>query len=86
MNWKLNSHEKYKQDYVKWEKENKGNVVNHEIFESVINSKIQMTYKKVNKWLEEGIVEAGYELKDDETIKLTIPKIVTIYPDFTANQ
>ena len=24
MNWKLNSHEKYKQDYVKWEKENKG--------------------------------------------------------------
>ena len=30
-------------------------------------------------------VVAGTELKDDETIKLTIPKIVTIYPDFTAS-
>ncbi len=39
---------------------NKGNVVSHEIFESVIKSRIQMTYKKVNKWLEEGIVEEGY--------------------------
>lgn len=51
--------------------DSKGNVVNHEIFESVINSKIQMTYKKVNKWLEEGIVEAGYELYAD---KLTLMK------------
>lgn len=49
----------------------KGNVVNHEIFESVINSKIQMTYKKVNKWLEEGIVEVGYEAYTD---KLTLMK------------
>lgn len=39
----------------------KGNVVSHDIFESVIKSRIQMTYKKVNKWLEEGIVEEGYE-------------------------
>lgn len=39
----------------------KGNVVSHEIFESVIKSRIQMTYKKVNKWLDEGIVEEGYE-------------------------
>lgn len=30
-------------------------------------------------------IEVGTELKDDETIKLTIPKIVTIYPDFTSN-
>ena len=41
--------------------DNKGNVVSHEIFESIIKSRIQMTYKKVNKWLEEGIVEEGYE-------------------------
>lgn len=39
----------------------KGNVVSHEIFESVIKSRIQMTYNKVNKWLDEGIIEDGYE-------------------------
>ena len=39
----------------------KGNVVSHEIFESVIKSRIQMTYKKVNKWLEEKVIEDGYE-------------------------
>ena len=39
----------------------KGKVVSHEIYEGYIKSRIQMTYKKVNKWLEEGIVEDGYE-------------------------
>lgn len=39
----------------------KGNVVSHDIYESYIKSRIQMTYKKVNKWLEENIVEEGYE-------------------------
>lgn len=38
-----------------------GKVVSHEIFESVIKSRIQMTYKKVNKWLDEGVIEEGYE-------------------------
>ena len=38
-----------------------GKVVSHNIFESVIKSRIQMTYKKVNKWLDEGIIEQGYE-------------------------
>lgn len=38
-----------------------GEVVNYEIFESVIKSKIQMTYKKVNSILEENIVPLGYE-------------------------
>ena len=51
--------------------DNKGNVVNHEIFESTIKSRIQMTYKKVNKWLEEGIVEEGYA---EYTDKLTLMK------------
>lgn len=41
--------------------DNKGNVVSHEIFESVIKSNIQMTYKKVNKWLDEHIISEGYE-------------------------
>ncbi len=39
----------------------KGKVVNYDIFESVIKSRIQMTYKKVNKFLEENIVVEGYE-------------------------
>ena len=38
-----------------------GKVVSHEIFESIIKSRIQMTYKKVNKWLDENIIEEGYE-------------------------
>lgn len=49
----------------------KGNVVSHEIYQSVIKSRIQMTYKKVNKWLEEGIICEGYEPYVD---KLTIMK------------
>ncbi len=48
-----------------------GKVVNYEIYESVIKSNIQMTYKKVNKFLEEGIVEEGYE---SFTEKLTLMK------------
>ena len=51
--------------------DNKGNIVNHEIYESAIKSRIQMTYKKVNKWLEEGIIEEGYE---PYTEKLTLMK------------
>ena len=39
----------------------KGKQVNYEIFESVIKSRIQMTYKKVNSILEENIVPEGYE-------------------------
>ncbi len=53
--------------------DSKGNVVEHEIFESVIKSRIQMTYKKVNKWLEEGIVENGYQ---EFTQNLTLMKEV----------
>lgn len=40
---------------------NHGNVVNYDIFDSIIKSKIQMTYKKVNLFLEENIVSEGYE-------------------------
>ncbi len=38
-----------------------GEVVEYDIFESVIKSKIQMTYKKVNSILENNIVPNGYE-------------------------
>jgi len=38
-----------------------GEVVDYNIFESVIKSNIQMTYKKVNAILEENIIAEGYE-------------------------
>ena len=40
--------------------DNKGNVVSYDIFESVINSKKQMTYKNVNKILEEDTIPEDY--------------------------
>ena len=39
----------------------KGNVVDYDIFESVIRSRIQMTYKNVNNILEKDIVNPDYE-------------------------
>lgn len=41
--------------------DNKGKVVTYDIFESIIRSKKKMTYKNVNKILEENIVPEGYE-------------------------
>jgi len=41
--------------------DNKGKIIDYEIFESFIKSRIQMTYKKVNKVLEEDIIPEGYE-------------------------
>ncbi len=41
--------------------DNTGDVINYDIFESVINSKIQMTYKKVNSILEDNVIPSGYE-------------------------
>ena len=43
-----------------------GKTVDYEIFESVIKSRIQMTYKNVNKILEENIIPEGYELYADD--------------------
>ena len=39
----------------------KSNFVNYDIFPSVIRSRKQMTYKKVNMILEEGLTPVGYE-------------------------
>ena len=41
--------------------DDKGNVVDYEIFDSIIRSRIQMTYKKVNKVIEDNEVPEGYE-------------------------
>ncbi len=38
-----------------------GNVVDYEIFDSVIRSRIQMTYKKANQVMEDNIIPEGYE-------------------------
>ena len=45
-----------------------GEVVDYSIFESVINSNIQMTYKNVNKILEDDTIPDGYE-KYADTLK-----------------
>lgn len=41
--------------------DSEGKIVDYEIFESVIKSRIQMTYKKVNLVLEENIISEEYE-------------------------
>ena len=41
--------------------DNNGEVVEYDIFESVIKSRIQMTYKKVNAILEQNEIAEGYE-------------------------
>ncbi len=38
-----------------------GDVVDYEIFDSIIRSRIQMTYKKVNQVIEDNVVPEGYE-------------------------
>ena len=38
-----------------------GKVIDYDIFESVIKSRIQMTYNKVNQFLEQNIIPEGYE-------------------------
>ena len=46
----------------------KGRTVNYDIFPSVIKSRIQMTYKKANKIVEEGIIPEGYEPYSDKLL------------------
>ena len=38
-----------------------GDVVDYEIFDSIIRSRIQMTYKKVNQVIEDNVIPEGYE-------------------------
>ena len=46
--------------------DNNGNVIDYDILQTVINSKIQMTYKKVNQILEDNIIPEGYEAYVDK--------------------
>ena len=55
----------------------KGKTVDYEIFESVIKSRIQMTYKKVNQVIEEDIIPSGYEeCADDLKLMDELSKII----------
>ncbi len=55
----------------------KGNVIDSDIFESVIKSRKQMTYKCVNKILEEDIVPEGYEeFKEDLLLMKELSEII----------
>ncbi len=47
-----------------------GNVKNYDIFPSVIKSRKQMTYKCVNKILEEGIIPEGYDEFSDKLLTM----------------
>lgn len=41
--------------------DSKGEIVDYDIFQSIINSKIQMTYTNVNKVLEKNVIPDGYQ-------------------------
>jgi len=63
-----------------------GKTVNYEIFESVIKSRIQMTYKNVNKILEENIIPEGYsEYVDKLRLMLELSKIIRKYKNDRGN-
>ena len=71
----------------------KGKVVDYEIFESVIKSKKQMTYTNVNKILGENIIPEGYEefvdklkLMGDCAKRLRKAKIKNGYIDFEIEE
>ena len=50
--------------------DNNGKIVDYEIFPSVIKSRIQMTYKKVNSVLDKNIIPEGYEPYVDSLKKM----------------
>ena len=57
--------------------DDKGNLVDSEIFESYIKSRKQMTYKNVNKILNENIVPTGYdEFVSDLKLMKELSKII----------
>ena len=56
---------------------NKGKVLSYDIFESVINSKIQMTYNKVNDYLEKNIIHDDYKpFTQDLSLMLELSNIL----------
>lgn len=72
---------------------NDGKVVSHDIFESVIKSRIQMTYKNVNKILNNEDIPNGYEdyvndlkLMDELSSILRNSKLKKGYLDFDTDE
>lgn len=72
---------------------NEGKLVDYDIFESVIKSRKQMTYKKVNSILEKNIVPEGYEefaddLREMEELATILRKAKTKrgYIDFDVDE
>ena len=70
-----------------------GKQVDYEIFESVIKSRIQMTYKKVNQVIEEDIIPEGYEefaqkLKEMDELSQIVrkAKVARGYIDFDVDE
>ena len=73
--------------------DNNGKTVDYEIFESVIKSRIQMTYKKVNLIIEENTIPEGYEpfvnnlkLMDELSKIIRKNKIGRGYIDFDVDE
>src|SRR5574344_31630 len=71
----------------------KGKVEDYEIFESVIQSRLQMTYKKVNSILDDNIIPEGYEpfaddLRDMHELSKILRKMKTDrgYIDFGIDE
>ena len=70
-----------------------GKTVDYEIFESLIKSRIQMTYKKVNQVIEENIIPDGYEeyadklrLMDELSLIVRKEKVNRGYIDFDVKE
>ena len=62
---------------VEMEIDKTGKLINYDIFESVINSRKQMTYKNVNKILNDEEIPEGYEIfKEDLKILYELSKIL----------
>lgn len=73
--------------------DNNGKTIDYEIFESLIKSKIQMTYKKVNMIIEKNEIPVGYEpyveklkLMDELSRIIRKNKISRGYIDFCVDE
>lgn len=57
--------------------DSKGNVVDYDIYESIIKSKMKMTYDSVNNMLEENIIDEGYApFENDLRMMFELSKIL----------
>ena len=73
--------------------DNNANIIDYDIYESVINSKKKMTYESVNRLLEENIVDKGYEdyvsslkLMHELSSKIRKNKVKRGYIEFVSDE